>query len=152
MESILQGITGVIVYIDDILVTGSSKEEHNQRLEEVLSRLEKAGLGLKKDECRFNVSSVSFLGHRIDKDGLHPLEDKVQAVAKAPTPCNVSQLKAFLGLISYYSKFLPNLSSTLAPLYYLLRKDVQWHWSAKQEKAFLKCKRTTDITLSTCPL
>ena len=141
MESILQGIAGVIVYIDDILVTGSSKEEHNQRLEEVLSRLEKAGLRLRKDKCRFNVSSVSFLGHKIDKDGLHPLEDKVQAVLKAPTPRNVNELKAFLGLISYYGKFLPNLSSTLAPLYFLLRKDTRWHWSTKEETAFSEAKK-----------
>ena len=141
MESILQGIAGVIVYIDDILVTGSSKEEHNQRLEEVLSRLEKAGLRLRKDKCRFNVASVSFLGHKIDKDGLHPLEDKVQAVLKAPTPRNVNELKAFLGLISYYGKFLPNLSSTLAPLYFLLRKDTRWHWSTKEETAFSEAKK-----------
>ena len=140
MESILQGIAGVIVYIDDILVTGSSKEEHNQRLEEVLSRLEKAGLRLRKDKCCFNVSSISFLGHKIDKDSLHPLEDKVQAVLKAPTPRNVNELKAFLGLISYYGKFLPNLSSTLSPLYFLLRKDTRWHWSTKEETAFSEAK------------
>ena len=64
------------------------------------------------------VPSVSFLGHRIDADGVHPLPDKVDAIKNAPTPQNVRQLKSYLGLLSYYSKYLPNLSSVLAPLYH----------------------------------
>ena len=84
-------------------------------------------------------SSVRFLGQRVDADGLHPLVEKVEAVVKAPTPRNLKELKSFLGLLSYYSKFFPNMSSVLAPLYCLLRKDARWKWSV-EEKAF-QCSR-----------
>ena len=66
------------------------------------------------------VSSVTFLGHKVDKDGLHILPDKISAVVNAPTPRNIQELKLYLGLLSYYSKFLPELSTLLAPLYSLL--------------------------------
>lgn len=83
------------------------------------------------------ASSVAYLGHVIDAQGLHPLPDKIQAIQKAPTPKNVTELKSYLGLLTYY---LPNLSTRLAPLYLLLGKDVAWSWSSKQEKAFQESK------------
>ena len=136
MESLMQGLPGVTVYIDDILVAGTTEEEHLKRLEDVLTRLERAGLRAQKSKCQFMKASVTFLGHRVDADGIHPLPEKVEAVVKAPTPRNLKELKSFLGLLSYYSKFLPNLSSVLAPLYCLLRKDARWKWSVEEEKAF----------------
>ena len=117
MESLLQGIPGVIVYI---LVTGPSDEQHLNALEQVLDRLAKAGLRIKKEKCSFMSPSVVYLGHKIDRDGLHPVEDKVNAVVDAPRPTSVPQLKSYLGILSYYSKFLPNLATVLAPLYHLL--------------------------------
>ena len=140
MESLLQGIPGVVVYIDDILITGATEQEHLQALEEVLSRLEKAGLRARKCKCRFMVPSVDYLGYRIDKEGLHPLPDKVKAIKEAPDPTSVTELKAYLGLLTYYSKFLPNLSTTLAPLYVLLQKDYPWRWTGEEEKAFTASK------------
>ena len=89
-----------------------------------------------KVKCHFMVSAVTFLGHKVDKDGLHPLPDKINAVLNAPTPRNVQELKSYLGLLSYYSKFLPKLSTVLAPLYRLLCKDTHWRWKAAEEKAF----------------
>ena len=136
MESLMQGLPGVTVSIDDILVAGATEEEHLKRLEDVLTRLERAGLRAQKSKCQFMKSSVTFPGHRVDADGLHPLAEKVEAVVKAPTPRNLKELKSFLGLLSYYSKFLPNLSSVLAPLYGLLCKDARWKWSVEEEKAF----------------
>ena len=92
------------------------------------------------------VQSVTFLGHRIDGDGFHPLRDKVDAVRSAPAPRNTRELKSYLGLLSYYSKYLPNLSSVLAPLYQLLCKDVKWKWSAQQEEAFKQSKELLTST------
>ena len=130
IESILRGIPHVCVYIDDILVTGKSQEEHLQTVDEVLSRLEAAGLRLKRDKCTFMLPSVEYLGHTISAEGLQPTTEKVRAIVEAPAPQNVSQLRSFLGLVNYYGKFLPNLSSTLAPLYRLLEKQAKWIWSA----------------------
>ena len=140
MDNILQGIPGVVVYLDDILITGPTVRDHLESLETVLDRLMKAGLHIKKDKCTFLSSSVTYLGHKIDSEGLHPLPSKVRAVMEAPCPSNPKQLKAYLGLITYYAKFLPNLSSLLTPLYKLLQKDNTWKWGEEQQHVFEKSK------------
>ena len=76
----------------------------------------------------------------MDSESIHPLPEKIKAVQDAPQPLNVHELKSYLGLLTYYSKFIPNMSSTLAPLYRLLRKDVKWHWSAEEEATFKRSK------------
>ena len=128
------------MYIDDILVTGKSEEEHLQTVDEVLSRLEAAGLRLKRDKCTFMLPSVEYLGHTISAEGLQPTTEKVRAIVDAPAPQIVSQLRSFLGWVNYYGKFLPKLSSTLAPLYRLLEKQVKWIWGADQDMAFQAAK------------
>ena len=145
MESILSGIPGVVVYIDDVLVTGKSEAEHLSALEEVLRRIMESGLRLRKDKCVFLAPSVVYLGHQIDAEGLHPVAEKVEAVQEAPAPKNVSELKSYLGLLTYYSRFLPNLSSELAPLYKLLKHNEPWHWTSRQKKAF---ERSKELLLS----
>ena len=140
METLLQGIKGVLVYIDDILVTGPTLEEHLSTLDKVLEKLGTAGLRLNKPKCFFLQPSIEYLGHIIDKDGLHPTEEKVRAIKEAPKPRNVSELRSFFGIINYYGRFLPNLSSKLAPLYKLLQKDAKWTWGRKQNEAFRAAK------------
>ena len=115
---------------------GNSDDDHLSTLEEVFARIETAGLRVKLSKCEFMKPSVTYLGHRIDKEGLHPLPDKVEAIHNAPTPKSVHELKSYLGLLSYYGKFFPNMSSTLFPLYRLLCKDSCWVWKEEQEKAF----------------
>ncbi len=141
MENLLQGVPHVVVYLDDILVTGTMGEEHVTVLKEVLTRLENVGLRLKKSKCRFMTASVVYLGHRIDAQSLHPIADKVRAVQEAPAPQNVTELKSYLGLLTYYGKFLPRVSTTLAPLYTLLRARVPWQWSPEEERAFEASKQ-----------
>ena len=136
MESLLQGIPYVVVYLDDILVTGPTQEDHLRNLQKVLQRLQQAGLQLQQGKCKFMEKSVQYLGHVIDAEGLHSIEDKVEAVQQAPAPENVSELKSYLGLLSYYSKFLPQLASTLAPLYALLHSGTPWKWTKVEDAAF----------------
>ena len=140
MEKLLHSIPGVVVYIDDILISSPTTDEHVTSLEEDLKRLHSANLCAKKSKCRFLVSSVSYLGYPLDGEGLHPLPEKVKAIQEAPTPKNVSELKFYLGLLTYYAKFLPNLPTQLAPLYRLLRHDTKWQWSTDQQTAFEKSK------------
>ena len=108
-------------YLDDILVTGRANEEHLHKLDQVLSKLESAGIRLKCNKCAFMLPAVEYLDHRISAQGLQPTQEKIQAIHGAPAPSNVGQLKSYLGLLNYYCKFLPNLSSTMAPLYRLLQ-------------------------------
>ena len=137
----MQGLPGVVAYIDDILVTGKSQQEHLENLTRVMNCLEEAGVTLKRHKCTFAAPSVEYLGHVIDQEGLHPSEEKVRAIKQAPHPRNVTELKLFLGLLNYYSKFLPHLSTFLSPLYHLLRKDVNWSWKKLQKEAFNKAKQ-----------
>ncbi len=141
MESIVRDIPGVVVYLDDILITAETKEEHLERLDEVLSKIRESGLRLKKEKCVFMASSVEYLGHLVDAEGLHPLPEKVRVIQDASDPTNVSELKSFVGLLSYYSRFLPNMSTVLSPLYGLLKRSQCWYWGEGQKKAFSKVKR-----------
>ena len=86
------------------------------------------------------MSSVEYLGHRIDSKGLHPTDEKLRAVKEAPRPKNVGEPKAFLGMLPYYSRFLPRMSTALAPQYRLLKQNVRLEWSAREEEAFRSAK------------
>ena len=129
------------MYLNGILITGRSDEEHLQRLGKSLTRLEAAGLRLRQSKCTFMQPSVEYLGHCIyHGDGLHPIPDKIRAISEAPAPTNMLQLSAFLGMINYYAKFLPCLSSVLAPLYQLLQKNDRWSWGTEEDRAFQTAK------------
>ena len=140
MDHILQGLKGVVCYLDDILVTGSSRQEHISNLEAVLTRLQQFGVRLRKEKCRFFQQSLEFLGYTLSVDGVRPSEKKVSDVQAMPAPQNVKQLLTFLGMVTYNAKFLPQLSTVLRPLYDLTKADATWHWSAQCQHAFTKVK------------
>ena len=102
MESLLQGIPYVVVYLDDTLVTGPTQEDHLRNLRKVLQHLQQAGLRLQQGKCKFMEKSVQYLGHVSDAEGLHPIEDKVEAVQQAPAPENVSELKSYFTTASFF--------------------------------------------------
>ena len=141
MDTVLQGIDKTICYIDDILVTGSTQEEHLKNIEEVLRRLQKYGIRAKRAKCVFMSDKVDYLGHRIDADGLHTLASKVDAIVRAPSPNNVQELRSFLGLIHYYGKFLPSLAMLLHPLNRLLKDGQDWNWTEECTQAFEAAKQ-----------
>ncbi len=145
MESLFQGLKGVSVFIDNILVTGPSTEEHLATLEKVLQVLEVANMRLNKSKCFFFQNSVEYIGHRIDDQGIYPTDEKVAAIREAPKPRNVSELRAFLGIVNYYGKFFPNLSLKLSPLYNLLWKKVRWTWGLQHDAAFQSMKEALQI-------
>ena len=125
MDTILQGLDGVMCYLDDVFVMGPSDGVHLLNLEKVLERLQQHGFRLKQSKCSFLQPSVTYLGYQIDARGLHLSSDKLDAVVNAPTPSNSPELKAFLGLVNYYGNFIPipNLSSLLYPLNRFFSKD-----------------------------
>ena len=90
MEEVLQGIPNVVVYLDDILASSPSEEEHGKLLDDILGHLQAAGLHLRKSKCIFGAASITYLGHRIDAEGLRTVPEKVQAVHDAPSPLDVA--------------------------------------------------------------
>lgn len=145
IEQVLQRIPGVQVYFDDILITGKDDDEHLRTLETVLERLQKYGLRIRKDKCKFLQKSVEYLGHIIDKDGLHKAKPKVDAILNAPEPSNVGQLRSFLGMLQYYNKFIPNLATVVQPLNQLLRQNQKWVWTKTAAEAFRSAKKLLSV-------
>ena len=116
MSELVGDIEGVVCLIDDILVYGRTQEEHDERLSEVLSNLQEAGLTLNKDKCKFSQTRVSFLGHIVDDCGVRPDPDKILAIQNIPPPTNVREVRRFLGTVNQMSKFAPNLAEVTKPL------------------------------------
>ena len=146
MENLLQGIPHVVVRIDDILVSGKDELNHLANLEKVLSRLSSAGLRLRLDKCLFMQSSITYCGYVITGDGIQPMAAKVEAIKNAPEPKDVSQLQAFLRLLNYYHRFLPDVATVLEPLHQLLRKGSKWAWLEQQQSAFEEAKELLQST------
>ena len=140
METILQGLPGVVVFLDDILIADSTKKEHDARLRMVLSRLQLAGLRLRADKCAICKTQVVFLGHLLSANGIQPLADKVAAIQDVPTPKSTTDVKVFLGMLQYYGRFLPGLATVVEPLHRLLDKGHQWAWTPQCDQAFHKAK------------
>lgn len=138
METILQGLPGVQVYLDDVIV--AEKKSDCNLLEQVMQRFRKHGVKLNPEKCKFRQPRVQYLGHIIDEKGLHPDKENIAAILKVPRPSTVTELKSFLGFLMYYNRFLPGVAALLAPLYELLRKGATWRWGAAQEEAFRKVK------------
>ncbi|XP_058827479.1 uncharacterized protein K02A2.6-like [Topomyia yanbarensis] len=140
MNDTLEGIEGVEISMDDILIHADRSEKLAKITEKVVKRLHSAGLKLNRDKCSFNQSSVKFLGHIVTDGGLKADPEKLEAVIKLKTPSNKSELQRALGMITYMGKFVPNLSDVTVPLRSLLAKDVDWDWGCEQENAFQKIK------------
>ncbi|UYV83534.1 K02A2.6-like [Cordylochernes scorpioides] len=151
MESLIAKIPGVVVYLDDILVTGKDEMEHDLRLREVLKSIQRMGLALKKEKCEFKKSSLIFLGCRIDAEGIHPTEEKCEAIKNFPKPENKKELQSFLGLLNFYSKFLKDRTTVLEPLHRLLNKRNCWKWKEVEDRAFREAKNLIQSDLVLTP-
>ncbi|CAI6346892.1 unnamed protein product [Macrosiphum euphorbiae] len=142
MEKLLCNIPGTVCFYDDVVVSGKDYTEVNNRLDSVLKKLNDAGLTLKKGKCKFFSDNVTFLGYHIDKEGLHIPKERIKAITEAPIPKNVQEVKAFLGLVNYYGKFIKNMSFKAGALYALLKNNVKFHWGVEQKLAFKKIKES----------
>ena len=140
MDKILQGLNKVGCIMDDIIITGQTDEEHMSNLEAVLARLSEYNIQLNEQKCSFFADSVEYFAFRVDKEGIHPTDDKIKAMISAPTPLNKEQLKSWLGLINYYRRFIPNLLATTSVLNELLKDKAKWQWGQKHRNAFDKVK------------
>ncbi len=120
IDPVLHGLPFCYPYIDDFLITSSSREEHMEHLRCVLQRLDDHGILINIHKSVFGVSSLDFLGYHVDSTGIRPLENKIQAVREFPRPTSKRKLREFLGLVNYYRRFIPNVANLLHPLNRLL--------------------------------
>lgn len=97
-----------------------------------MNKLKECGLTLRKEKCEIGKKQVEFLGFVVGKNGISISDKKTIAISSITVPSNQSELRAFLGMVNYYSKFIRNYSSIVEPLYKLLRKDHTWSWSSTQ--------------------
>ncbi|UYV76686.1 K02A2.6-like, partial [Cordylochernes scorpioides] len=148
MDNIFSGLKNVIIYLDDILIASSDVNEHISDIETVMNKLSDFNFSINKEKSLFFVDEINYLGHRINKNGIYPLEDKLDSIKKCPKPSNISELKSFLGMLSFYSKFVRNLSIQANPLFSLLKRSYNWNWKNEHDQAFEKCKNL--ISTKTC--
>ena len=136
MSHLFDDIEGVEVIVDDLVVWGEKTEQHDVRRRQVLDRCREWNLKLNKDKCRFRVSEVSYVGHLLSADGVKPDPLKVEAIKAMPPPGDREELQRFLGVVTYLSKFIPNMSQKSDPLRQLLQKDVEWSRGQAENEAF----------------
>lgn len=130
----------VMVYLDDIILISESFEEHLKLLGLVFDRLREAGLIVSLDKCKFCLPELKYLGFVVDRHGLRPDPEKVEAIISIPTPRNVHEIRRFMGTASWYRRFVPNFSSIISPLTNLIKKNAKWCWTTECDAAFKKIK------------
>ena len=148
---VLAEIRSIVIYQDDILIMTETMDQHNCVLDKVLNALKNAGVKINHKKCEFFTEKVNYLGHIFDGEGVHPNQEKIRAIIDAPKPQNIKQLQSFIGLCNFYNRFIRNFSDVFAPLYLLLKKDVEFSWGKDQQKCFDIIKKLfkTDIVLRT---
>ena len=147
MTRILHGIDVVEVYQDDVVIHGKDAKQHDERLRKALEAINANGIKLNHKKYKYRQSSITFLGHRIDANGISAHEDKVKAIVEMTAPTNVLELRLFMGMVNFMARFIPSLSTIMEPLSRLLKQDQEWIWDAQQEDAFVSVK--TAMTKST---
>ena len=140
-SQIFDGLEGVEVIMDDVLIWGRTLHEHNARLRAALTRVKQNNLTLNRDKCKVGVKQVLYVGHVLTDRGLKSDDRKVQAIVDMPAPTNKAELQRFLGMVNYVGKFIPNLSTCSEPLRQLLNKDVVWHLDEKHAESIQNLKK-----------
>ena len=130
-----------LVYIDDIVIFSKSYDEHLEHLGRVLQLVEESHLTLLPNKCHFMYTSILLLGQKVSRLGLSTHQEKVEAVIDLLPPHNIQSLHAFLGMVVYFSHYIPYFSDLASPLFVLLKKDSQFRWNELHQRAFEELKR-----------
>ncbi|KAK7912921.1 hypothetical protein WMY93_013132 [Mugilogobius chulae] len=140
IDETYSGLNGVVAIVDDILVFGRTKEEHDANLRAMLERTRERGVRLNPEKSVICATEVSYFGHRLTRDGIQPDPKKVQAIKDMAPPENKNELETILGMANYLSRFAPGLSEVNAPLRQLLKQETEFVWDHNQDKAFRQMK------------
>ena len=131
----------VVVYLDDVLIHSKTLQEHKVHVHRVLSRLREEKFYAKLPKCALFQRKLTYLGHTVSREGLQVDPNKVKAIQDWKVPSNVHEVRSFLGLASYFRKFIKDFASTAGPLTDLTKKDAIWNWTGKVQDAFDNIKR-----------
>jgi hypothetical protein len=118
-----------------------NKLEHLEHLKMVLKRLEENQLIARVDKCDFMKKEVEFLGHVDGQDGIKVDERKIEVIREWKSPQTVKEVRSFLGLASYYRRFIDRFADIAAPLHELLKKTKNFTWTVREETAFGELKK-----------
>ena len=142
MDLLLVGLkwNSCLVYLDDLIVVGSTFEEHLLRLREVFEQFRDTGLKLKLSKCTLCQDEVHFLGHIVSARGIQADPSKIDLVANWPVPTFTKEVQRFLGLANYYRRFVPNFATKAKPLHRLTEKTAKFKWSVECQGAFTTLK------------
>ena len=142
MDTVLRDILWqyVIVYVDDINIGSKSFDDHLLHLEQVFLRLRQAGLKLSPEKCFFFEQKLPFLGHVISREGIQTDPEKVITIRNFPIPRDLTQLRGFIALASYYRRFIKGFANIVEPLNRLLKKNTPYNWTQQQQDAFERLK------------
>ena len=154
MHVVMAGLNfdSCLVYLDDVIIYGPTLEVHLSRLRNVLERFRSAKLKIRADKCHMLQTEVSFLGYRVSKDGISTEQSKIKAVRDWPTPVNLRELRGFIGLCSYYRKFVQGFAGIAQPLHALTKKHAKWVWDPTCQAAFEELKeKLTSTPVMTLP-
>ena len=127
---------GVLCQMDDVLIFGRDKKEHDQHLLAALKKIEAAGETLNAQKCEFSKRGQKFLGHCVDQDGIRADPEKTAAIHQMKAPTTIPELRRFMGTVNQLGKFLANLAQLTQPLRGLLSKSRAWQWGPAQQEAF----------------
>jgi len=116
----------VFVYLDDIIIVSPNLKSHLQHLREVFNRLHRANLRINPEKCKFGTDQLRYLGHLITRNGISTVPEKTEVITRIPPPRNVREIRQFLGLLSWYRRFVENFSDRARPLTRLTSKKVKW--------------------------
>ena len=143
MDRVMVGLLGdvCLVYLDDVIIMGRNFKEHLKNLEKVFYRIRGANLKLSPNKCDLFKNKVSYLGHIISAEGVQTDPDKVKAVKEWPVPKNKTEVRSFLGLCTYYRRFVKNFSDIAKPLHRLTEDKRNFIWDLDCERAFIELKR-----------
>lgn len=134
-------IPGVQVYIDDLIIYGSTQAQHDERLKTVLELARINNVKFNKEKCEFNVKEIKFLGFIFNENGQAVDNEKVRAIVNMKQPTNKKEVQKILGMVTYLSKHIKNMSLLTEPLRQLIKNNSVWQWTAREENAFKNIKQ-----------
>ena len=140
MTGVLKDLPFAMAYLDDIIIYSSTPEEHLNHIRTVFEKLRDAKLSMKLSKCHFFAKEIQYLGHILGKEGIKPVPAKMEAIKVMHPPVNPKQVRAFLGLVGYYRKFIKNFTKIPKPLTMLTHMDVKFEWKDIHQDAFMKLK------------